>query len=109
MFRESRINPLTAEPERGARFCRGAIVIRLSSGEVEAVNFAADRGYLPATIGHVRHREDGSGSWRIRREDAYEWAEWAAEDPDAFCACLSRRLCRVFAAADFRIRDSWAV
>lgn len=107
-MRESRINPLTAEPEKRARFCRGGIVFRLSAGEMEAVEFCRDRGYLPE-IGETRYREDGSGSWRIRQADAYAWAEAVEEDPHAFCACLAPHLASLFHAADFRIRDSWAV
>jgi hypothetical protein len=106
--RDSHVNPLTQERERRARFAAGAIVVRLTAGEADAVQFARDRGYLPE-VGEMRWREDGSASWRMRREDAYAWAEAVEDDPHAFCACLSRPLVEVFTAADFRIRDSWAV
>lgn len=105
---DSRLNPLTREREPGARFCRDAIVFRLTHDEALAVEFALDRGYIPNS-GALVWREHGGASWRFRREDAYTWAEQVESDVDAFCACLDRRLTNLFHAADFRIRDSWAV
>ena len=108
MHRDSHINPLTSEPERRARFCRDAIIIRLTATEANAVEFALARGYLP-DVGGMRYRDDGSARWYIRRADAYAWADAVESDAEAFCACLSRPLASLFLAADFRIRDSWAV
>ena len=107
--RDSGINPLTQERERGrARFCRDAIVFRLKPGEADTINFCRDRGYLPE-CGIVVYRDGAADSWRITRAEAYAWAEAVEDDPDAFCSCLDRNLTALFVAADFRIRDSWAV
>lgn len=108
MHRYSKVNPLTCEREPRARFCRDAIVIRLSEGEARTVEFCRDRGYLPEAMS-LRYREDGSASARIVRANAYAWAEQVEDDPSAFCACLGGHLRDLFHAADFRIRDSWAV
>lgn len=108
---DSRTNPLTREREARARFCANAIVLRLTVDEANAVDFCAERGYLP-DVGAVYWRE-GSGrrpAWRITRQDAYAWAEQVeGMDSSAFCACLSRPLAALFHAVDFRIRDGWAV
>jgi hypothetical protein len=107
--RESRINPLTCENETRARFCATAIVIRLRPGEAEALEFARDRGYLPR-VARIVYRDNGRESLRILREDAYAWAEDVeSADASSFCACLDRDLSALLHAADFRIRDSWAI
>lgn len=106
---DSAINPLTAERETGrARFCRNAIIIRLSTMEADAYEFARARGYLP-DVGGVVYYDHKPPVFRILRADAYAWAEAAEDDPDAFTACLARPLAALFHAADFHIRDGWAV
>ena len=85
------VNVYTGDRDGWIRRSAAGVVVSLTDGEVDAVTFAQDRGYLPEA-GLVRHREDGSGSLRVRAREARDWREAADEMGCGFTACLDDTL-----------------